>query len=426
MSIAALLENILCYLAFLETNSPKGNFYNKFEAHLLIMPGIVTVVLVLAVIDTIYIFVSWAAICLVNLDMVALVSAVRIPFCVIRGALFFVLVLFGESTKTFSFLASCLVMSNIELWLFCGLYYRAEGKEHDEKPQSTVKFGAAASLGVFILVWCFLFFADAMFFLRSAECEATSNNAMPVRVDGVAEWQCLRWNKPHHIPRLPTTGEKPYEAYCSTDFSVFDTVSDTGVRSRSSSAHVVRCPPSCQTFDLGTVVVGCYIYDAASSICSSAVQAGVLEPDVGGDVVVVGKQPLTSYDRCNLNGIVSANSRLAVAPTNAPSSANAQGSNSSIVAPALDWAFYFQTPTLTHLDMVTLHGWSQKSGLPSKASEPWSLYSANVSWVIGGTPYHREVTLGPRAAAATGDGVEVSFCHKRTDSTEQECVMNVS
>jgi len=278
--------------------------------------------------------------------------------------------------------------------------------------------GILAGLGLLMLVWCLMYVLDGMAFLRETECRATENKAMPVRIVGVSRWQCAKWGVPHYITRLPYSSGSAFQAQCSTPFHVFDQLVATAngtVWSPSQHAHWVQCPPSCQDFGLGVEVAGCRAYDARSSICAAAVQMGVVNTDRGGLVKVVGRPPPSSYERCNLNGVMSVDDASSL-----PGTALIVARGSSLVAAGdvsgaaalqqnvtISGAFYFQEVAgMEQDDVLTLHGF-RKLETPGP-KQPYRSYAADVSWRIGGGELQRkEVILGPSGDAE----IELDFCH---------------
>lgn len=238
-----------------------------------------------------------------------------------------------------------------------------------------------------------MFSLESADYLYDVECLASSNRAMPVLIQGVHKSQCVKWGETVYIERTTVPGQPISDLLCSTSFHTFDTMvnATTGEMTPSSNAHHVRCPAHCQDLSLGNSVIGCKVYSATSAICTAAIQMGILEANAGGVVKVVGRPPppLTNgkYDRCNQHGILSSD-------TPAPPSAD-----------STPWAFYFQVAGMESLDMVTLHGW-KKIDTPG-AKQPWTSYSADVSWVVGGTSQRQAVTLGPGGGGA---GIELNFC----------------
>jgi len=396
--ILSILENVLCYLAYFEIRSPEDKFYNKFEAHMLGLPGLDTALQWLAVFNTGFLFLFWSLVAIVRLDLYRPLAGARLALSLPCGAICMAAVFFGEGTKVFPFLCATAVLLHLvvcvayELWL----------KRKNLAPwQQKACFVGLVFICSWISAWAMMFVIDHADYLRDKDCPATTNKAMPVRIHGVQEWLCVRWGEPHYIERtaLESSGS-PYDALCSTSFHAFDVVASNGTSKVSSlDAHLVRCPAHCQELGLGTLVIGCQVYSAESSICSAAVQMGILKPDLGGIVKVVGRSPSESmsglHSRCDRNGILSTD-------RSSPSAASVRNG-------APRWAFYFQVAGMEDLDFVMLHGW-RRIGTPG-AQEPWRSYSTSVTWVVGGTKHQREVVLGPGAGA----DIELNFC--RADGT---------
>lgn len=399
--LCAIAENVSCYAAYFEARAPEDNFYNKFEAHAMGMKGLDIAILAFALATTVHLFVSMSLLVVLGQDIYRALATVRLPFSAGCGILCMILLFYGETTKPAAFFSLLFVLLHFAAWLFHEHMIimknaRKRGQVDAKKQLHYVVLGALVVDCIIVLVFFVMFVADAVVFLHESECPATRNTAMPVRVAGVRGWQCVKWGSPHYITREPDPARAVYEAYCSTSFHVFDTQdASTGAALPSSDVYSVRCPPGCQSLNIGTVV-GCRLYDARSSICSAAVQMGALPSDIGGVVKVVGRPPTANnvYDRCNMNGVLSSMSGTFTDP-------NAE------INTVVGWAFYFQVGTMRDLDMVTLHGWSKSAGLPD-AREPWNSYTADASWVVGGSPHRQEVGLGPSAAA----DIEVNFCHK--------------
>jgi hypothetical protein len=447
--ILAVIENLLCYLAYVEVAPPKESFYNKFEAHMLGYPGIEFILLILAILNTFYLLAFWMMMALMRLDLYSSMTTGRLFISLPSGGVCTAMVFFGEGTKTFPFCGCICVLLHLLVWTSERIHppttpsvgvdsslpeERSRSKASDQGKldsaslQVDVMLPAAGDacgqavkqkqnrkrceprivffrvLACLISGWCIslivMFSLEAADYLYDKDCPATTNNAMPVRISGVHEWQCVKWGQPHYITRLTLAGEQIYDALCSTSFHTFNTMvnASTGEMSPSSGAHYVRCPAHCQELGLGNSVIGCKVYSATSSICSAAVQMGILAANAGGLVKVVGRAPPTlisgQYERCNQHGILS---------TGTPAPA-------TTVAP--DWAFYFQVAGMESLDMVTMHGW-KKLSTPG-ATKPWESYAADVTWVVGGASERRDVVLGPGGPDAD---IELTFCRGSVSCT---------
>jgi hypothetical protein len=429
--LLSILENIMCYLAFFEMKAPSDHFYNKVDAHIMNLPGLGMTLLVLAAVDSALTFLFLAAIIAMEVDIYRAASMVRLPLSACCTAICFALTLFGEQTKIFPFLQNLFALLSLEVFLLYGTTVLDGGGQRPEsvspaepkkkKRPSRQDIDAEAKrrlsqgnyffpviVGLFTLIWCLLFASDKMVFARNENCLATRNRAMPVRVDGVAEWQCAKWGATHYIKRLPDLSEPIFDGFCSTTFNVFDSPSpEAGVMVPSTKAHRIRCPDQCQTLELG-IVTGCEVYDARSSVCAAAVQMGLLEPDVGGIVTVVGRTPLTQYERCNQHGVKSMHTRV-------PGLEVSYGLSSNVTATG--WAFYFQVPATRHLDEITLHSNRGKDGVSAAANAPYTRYVADVSWVVGGIARQEDVTIGPNEGAP----IELNFC-RGADDISRDCL----
>merc|ERR1712151_583463 len=133
-----------------------------------------------------------------------------------------------------------------------------------------------------------------MVFFRNSKCRWTLNHAMPVRIKGLDAWQCAKWGKVQYIEHEVDSNEPIFDAHCSTPFHMFGKVPAPDEPIPGKRAQLVRCPPRCQSIPLQTNLIGCQVYDARSSVCSAAVQMGVLGVDQGGVIKVVGRSPPVS------------------------------------------------------------------------------------------------------------------------------------
>eukprot|EP00929_Paragymnodinium_shiwhaense_P095027 TRINITY_DN5598_c0_g1_i1.p1 TRINITY_DN5598_c0_g1~~TRINITY_DN5598_c0_g1_i1.p1 ORF type:complete len:668 (+),score=126.48 TRINITY_DN5598_c0_g1_i1:100-2103(+) len=406
VAAGTLVETLLGYAAYVETPSPNDNLYNKFEANALSLPGLMPLLLALSAAGSAWCFVVWVLVFVVKLDVYRPALLLRLPCSVLSGGSCMIIVLIGEQTKIFALLCGIAMWLNLQVWLLDRLGYFAPQKQVavvDDAREAEAKPGKGrmrrlrtawhwAPLALACL-WAALFVFDAVVFFRNSDCVATANRAMPVFVEGLRDLQCVQWKKPHYITRKPAAGVEAYKAYCSTSLHVFDAVDVNGTSVPTSGAHLVMCPPQCQSLGLGTHVVGCYKYSASSSICSAAVQMGVLPPDAGGVVKVVGRPAPQSYSRCNRNGVMSTSS-----------------DDSQLMSGSGPWAFYFQVPDLEDNDMIMLHGWRHLGGF-SSVTAPWRSYVANVTWSVGGLQQQREVRLGDSNTAGLQlGGIELNFC----------------
>lgn len=347
-------------------------------------PGLDTTLLIFAVLNTCFMFMLWICVAFVKRDLYDTMASGRLLLSLPIGGMCAAIVFFAEHTKAYPFLCLCSVLLYFIVWSFGQCKAKGEDQARRRKCYTPLMFIFIGWLATVIV----LFVVKPADYIRNSSCPATTNKAMPVRIKGVTQWQCVKWDKPHHITRVPVAGSPIYDALCSTSFHAFNTIvnSSSNPHVPSSASHYVRCPSHCQSLGLGTSVVGCRIYSATSSICSAAVQMGILQSNSGGLVKVVGRPVPSSYQRCNQHGVLS----IDVAPS------------ATVQSPV--WAFYFQVTGMENLDMVTLHDW-KKTGIPG-AREPWKSYKVSASWVVGGISRSEEVQMGPN----TGD-LELNFCH---------------
>jgi hypothetical protein len=300
--ISSVLENGACYMAYGQVSDAKNELYNKFEAHVLAFDGLAFYLLILAVLNSMFLFLYWALIVIVRLDLYRLLSTFRLLLSLPCGALCCLLVLFAEHTKLYPFLCCTLVLIHLEVWILHEYQIR---REATGKIPKTALLGLVI-IGVSIVMWTQMFSVKSVFFLRDDNCPASSNVAMPVHIKEINEWHCVKWGEPKFIKREPVSQEVR-DVFCSTSFRIFDEVTLSGGIRPSRMAHYVRCPSQCQFLGLGNQVTGCEVYHADSSICSAAVHMGVLEPDRGGIVKVIGRVPPSTgkYNRCLRNAILS-------------------------------------------------------------------------------------------------------------------------
>lgn len=398
--LLSVMENVFGYLAYLQVAPVEDSLYNKFEAHMLGYPGLDMILLVLTISNTCYLFLFWMMIAFMRRDLYGVLVTGRLFLSLPMGCAYTVMVFFGESTKIFPFFCASLTLLHLLVWT-CGLIMRSksrhEGKARDEETPLNCAEVTCGCFGFVLLAWVvafvLMFLTQRAPYFYDSECPATKNTAMPVRINGLREWQCVKWGEPHYIRRITPPGQPIQDALCSTSFYSFNKVVNaiTGQQVPSSEAHYARCPSNCQELGLATSVIGCKIYSASSSICAAAVQMGILEANAGGIVKAVGRPPPSSsstseqYEQCNRNGIISE------APANV----------SDGFPP---WAFYLQAEGTESLDMVTIHSW-RKTGSP-RIQQPWKSYVADVTWVVGGTQQRQEVVLGPGGA----QDIELNFC----------------
>lgn len=406
LAIVTLAENICCWLAYLEVRNPDQYFYNKFEAYAIALPGLDRALAAVAVLNTFYLFAFWVAVVVVHMDIHRPLAMGRLLLSVAMAMLCFIAVFISEGTKVTPFACTLCAMLHVQVLLLGGLL-----PQRGQEPPARRKFRCRVGIAVFAclsLAWLLMFLIDGMAFLREDACRATKNRAMPVRLNGVVQWQCARWGEKHFIKRMPVDGAETVQALCDASFHDFDVVESTlgsTVWRPSHGAHDVQCPPSCQTHRLGMEVVGCRVYDARSSICAAAVQMGLVDSSTGGLVRVVGRPPPTEYGMCHLRSVLSVRDagRLAGADLIAARAANANTSTSP-------GAFYFQeVEGMREHDSITLHGFRRTSRPGAK--RPYESYKAEVSWRIGGADVRREdIRLGP-AADSVNAAIELNFCH---------------
>lgn len=406
----SILENVMCYLAFMTTADPSATFYNAFEAYALRVAGYDIVLLVLAVINTAYMFLCWVVIAIFKLKVWRNLCAIRLIFSLSSGLLCLMLTLFAEQTKIFPFLCTVCVLMHLG-FVFVGFLHTV--KRQTSTTRKMLCYSGIGIVSVFTVVWIILYAADGVVFLRNKNCVTSTNKAMPVKIRGLHGWQCVRWGQVLQIVHEPTPGEVAYNAHCSTTFHDFGRVPSPGGEAPERRAQLLQCPSQCQALGLGTLVVGCEVYDARSSVCSAAVQLGLLPPNQGGVVKVVGREARKSryYGRCNRNGILSIES------------APLQGNSASGGLPVKqEWAFYFQdAPGREADDAITLHGWKKVDGQVA-VNEPWRRFSADVSWVVGGGTLNRQqVLLGPPTDATAEPDIQLNFCHGDEPQPENVC-----
>lgn len=386
----SVIENALCYVAYFQAKSSEDSLYNKYEAYVLGYPGLDSTLLVFAVLSTVFLFFIWTVMAFVRVDLYHQLTSLRLTLSLPAGGMCTALVFFSEGKQVGPFLCASCVCLHLIVFLSHEYFLR---KRRVGACRTKVWFAGIFLLSVWTVSFILMFIFGFSYYLRDSDCPATENGAMPVRIRGVDEWQCVKWGVPHYVRRQPSPTETPYTGFCSTSFHVFDRISNasTGATVPSSNAHFLMCPSYCQALGLGTTVVGCGVYSSDSSVCSAAVQMGILSANQGGVVKVVGRAPPPSnqYDRCNRNGVTSTD-----APA-VPAGSNAGG-----------WAFYFQVEGRENLDMIEMTSW-KRAGTPGSA-EPWRSYTADVRWVVGGTSHRKEVMLGPSDSA--DEDIELNFC----------------
>lgn len=466
--LLSICENVFAYCAYAQIKNPEDELYNKYEAHAIGFKGLDIWLLILAATNSLFLFAYWAMVAVVKFDLYRALTMARLLLSLPVGAITVLVVMCAESTKLFPFFCATCVLMHLEIWLFNE--YRVRKQEGVTGCKIRIWVGLMIFFGIVLVMWTQMFFVDAIFFVRDKNCPASKNIAMPVHIKEIDEWHCVKWKRKHYIKRVPATSERTHEAFCDTSFrNAFDDASGNP----SLKAHYVRCPKQCQSLGLGTSrLFGCGVYHADSSICAAAVHMGLLEPDTEGVVKVIGRQPFKSgmYERCHRNGILSKggssesftsslatstgcscstgtadssalapapvpapapavqtsgvnggnnNSSAASAPTAAAAASTSTGCSCSAVTPnkAKDWAFYFQMESTKDLDMITLEGWKMTT-TPSLL-EPWKAFTAQVSWVVGGTSHSKEVKLG--RPEGTGSPLELNFCHVANSTVSVTC-----
>jgi len=396
--VLSLVENVLCYVAYFEAKSSEDSLYNKYEAYVLGYPGLDSTLLVFAVLSTVFLFILWTIMAFVRVDLYNQLTSLRLTLSLPAGGICTALVFFSDGKQVGPFLCATCVLLHLIVYL---------GHEYFVRRQrlgvwcTRVWFACIVLIMVWTASFVLMFISGFSYYLRDSDCPATDNRAMPVKIKGVDEWQCVKWGVPHYVRRKPSPTETPYSGLCSTSFNVFDKIANasTGATVSSSDAHLLRCPSYCQALGLGTTVVGCGVYSSDSSVCSAAVQMGILPANQGGVVKVVGRAPPPSnqYDRCNKNGVTSTDVPAVPAGSNTddPDEASSGG-----------WAFYFQVEGNENLDMIEMASW-KKTSTPG-STEPWRSYMVDVRWVVGGTSRRKEVMLGP---PDSGDqDIGLNFC----------------
>lgn len=305
----AVSENLCCYSAYIEIAAPEDKLYNKFEAHSLGIPNLDLYLLLLALANTAYLFIFWVMIVVIKMDIYRTMTSLRLLISLPSGGLCVLIVLYGEHTKVSPFFCSLLVLLHFAVCIF------NEYKIRQARTRRTPRlwFVLLFLVGIATVMWSQMFVVNAVFFLRDKDCPATSNLAMPVYIKEIAEWHCVKWKTTHYIVREPSPEEMVREVFCSTSFRVFDEQDSRGRLTHSKRAHYVRCPSRCQDLNLGSTVTGCTVYHLDSSICSAAVHMGVIEPNKGGVVKVIGRLPPPNgrYERCLRNSILSGSADFA-------------------------------------------------------------------------------------------------------------------
>lgn len=387
--LVTVLENLSNYLAYFESMNPDRHLYNKYEAHAIGLQGLCTSVLIFALLNTVSMLVGFTLVVLFRIDAFFALASCRIPLSFATLIVCVMEVFIGEQTMVFAFLCSLFAGLHLEAWVL----YPAVRPKDGQQVRLFTKV-ATALIALILIVWCVLFSANAVFFLHNRQCVTTVNSAMPVRLKDVVHWQCAKWGQVHHIIRVPKPGSPVLDAFCTTDFYALQATAP-GVGT-TNSAYFVRCPSQCQALGLGSTVVGCKSYHASSSVCSAAVQMGVLQANRGGTVTVVARaSPEAGFERCNQNGILSS-STVNTSALNLPANVSAT-------------SFYFQGPGTEHFDVLELKSWKKVSD-PSP-HRPWRSYVASVSWTVGGVAHQSEVTLGPPSRPDVE--VELNFCRSQ-------------
>lgn len=301
--LLSILENLFCYGAYSQIAGPEDVLYNKFEAHVLMIPDMDLYLLILALTNTAYLFIYWSMVERIKMDLYRTLTTLRLVLSLPCGALCMLAVLFAENTKIYPFLCSATVLVHLTIWTYNEYQLRKEITKRVPK----LRLAVAVLCGVAAVMWCQMFMVNSVFFLRDENCPSTKNNAMPVYIREINEWHCVRWKATKYIDRIPDPDASVREVFCSTSFRIFEETDTHGCKVPSRKAHYVLCPARCQDLNLGNDVVGCTVYHADSSICSAAVHMGVIEPNKGGLVKVIGRAPPSSgkYERCLRNSILS-------------------------------------------------------------------------------------------------------------------------
>lgn len=108
----ALLENVLTYFTYFQVRNPEDHLHNKFEAHMPAFPYLDLVLLVLAICNTVYLLMCWAALSLVGMDIYISRSLAigRVLFSIPVGCVCMMLTVFAERIEMFPFFCTISVM----------------------------------------------------------------------------------------------------------------------------------------------------------------------------------------------------------------------------------------------------------------------------------------------------------------------------
>jgi len=425
------LDNALCYATWFVLNSYSGRLYHILDLQIVLLPGLDIVLLIFAIIGTALLLSQLAFVECMNLGLYHELMNARLMFsslpCFVCSTIFLFVC---EDVEWIPFMSVVTTCCYVFVWCLHMRVHYSHQLNTLSKIALDVSWALALLFGVMISI---LYLADGMKELTNSDdngCPYVNNQAMPVHVLSVDEWYCAKWgtleDSKVFISREPAPGPVPILT-CSDSFLLAFGVSI--------DAHRFECPSGCLRTSGSGAVVGCGTYAMDSSVCLSAIHAGVMD-DAGGSGVVFGRVGVPSFERCSRNAISSYERQVVAAPGGSVSVSTPAGGSSSflvssyggrrmqISAPLVLASDGSQVPGAFHFNnqaSVQEYIWLKKYEEVSsrdagiKAGQPWTRMDGIVSARVAGIEVQDEyIRLGDPGSRdlfrerAAGEGVAAS------------------
>jgi len=377
----AFVDIVLCLVVFFAVDGFKDKeLYNIVDLRVILLPGIDIALLIFALLG----FGFFAAI-------VVLVECWKKPwFHWIMGARLLLsawpcacmnlaLVFSAESHEWSPFAALVVILCSTLAWFVHMRLHYAQSVQCVVK----VVLDIAWSVTLILLVILVLLYAfdgiEGITGSDSQNCPFADNQQMPVFTRITGEWFCVPWSdNAVGINRNPAGAALPI-ACTDTFITLFG---------GSIGAHAVTCPSECLGAWTGSIT-GCNIYTVDSPICIAAIHSGAIT-ESGGEVTVLGRVGVSSFQQCSQNSVVSQS--LPVMVENSIVNVFHWDGEGDVVAPTIVNQLGEQLPQAFHFNVgesreyVWLKDFER---LPEGSEgivedEPWTRIEASVSVQIAG------------------------------------------
>mmetsp|Transcript_7976 Transcript_7976/g.18989 ORF Transcript_7976/g.18989 Transcript_7976/m.18989 type:complete len:533 (-) Transcript_7976:72-1670(-) len=404
----AIADNALSYVTYATVPAFHNNLYTIADMQLVLLPGLDIALLILAGLGTASFGLMVVLVECNKLPLFHEIMNFRLYFSALPcGAICAIILYFTEQTRWAPFATLMAISLMVISWCLHMRVHYSNQMHVVSKIGLDVSWFLSLICGTVLLV---LYTTDSVKIISKSNmlnCPYADNAMMPVHVRTLDQWYCAPWdlNTTTEISRTPVNSDS-VQLSCTDSF-----VTMFGV---SIEPHKVHCPVGCLRTFQGSSVVGCGIYTVDSSVCVSAIHAGVLT-DQGGEAIVYGRVGVPHFQRCSQNSIVSTERGVMQIDEVVSVSQSTSGSLTSsgsgagaarrlVTSPFVQGLDGVQIPPAFHFnnmdhtrEFIWLKRWEKVSSREAgvQANKPWTRIKAVVSMRMAGIELEEErVRLG--------------------------------